>query len=728
MISRWLTSTTEGETARPQFLQDAIDTPETLPYFRWAIGRQLLTLLAAGEFQDWLALWPLQFGVPFRTLTLAAIARPQVELAANLAMLHQFARDRDGTFHATLSIALNSLPRQCDDIAWTPAIELLERVDASLTNRATETCALWLARSGDRAAARLDRVLTVIRDRQDDGQELALLGQFLHDYDLQLRQQTNDRVDRGVLEILRDRYFEFGTYARSKIVALHDRPGVRVSDVFRLLETILTVAPSPTYDEREATAQLLQRVLPPAIAAGDTFFGASWESALRVAASRIEGRWSAMLAETIAMACQENRAVLEWLCDRLWDATADNCDYRLTVQTLKQAARASMAEPPAISCLLMRQPADLTTSRVPSVCDLVRALSDISADLKGRVVAWLLPEIDRQPVQVILALDECIGDDRDLRDVLGERLRVVLPQLSAKSVANILKKLRSVPPAIVPWLQDLGTKEARRLLVRRSDEIDDVAALVLACGDELKDVAQLAARLLRDGVDRDRFPEDFVKLAAIASCSPYVGVRLWSVEIVKLAIQAGRLASEKAVSCLERFMGDKTEEVCQQVISALDAIVWREQKLGELVPAGAVRLGLAMLDRAIAEPRFHRPLARVSFLLLAQMALCDRAEWWPAIAVRARGVLGVSNLSKLDNKLVTGILARVAKVDVAFLGRIVREDCIAAAEPLPSANQLAVVMAIVAEFGAGSDLLDALLSHGGTPDMVKVRIYRARGL
>ncbi|WP_192925006.1 hypothetical protein [Sodalinema gerasimenkoae] len=48
--------------------------------------------------------------------------------------------------------------------------------------------------------------------------------------------------------------------------------------------------------------------------------------------------------------------------------------------------------------------------------------------------------------------------------------------------------------------------------------------------------------------------------------------------------------------------------------------------------------------------------------------------------------------------------------------------------PLAVANQVALVVAVAKERGVSSELLDALLDFSETPDLVKARILRERGL
>lgn len=459
-----------------------------------------------------------------------------------------------------------------------------------------------------------------------------------------------------------------------------------------------------------------------AITAGDTAFGSSWWDAL---AAPVDAGWAALVAEVVGDRAAAEVAFIDGLLDQLWDGALPGAAYRLALLCLQAATR---SRPVAIKRLLLRSLDDLESSRLSGFYDFARSLASQPLPVRSRMFEWLLAGVDRAAVVALPALDELVGDaPGDLRDRFGLLLRDWLPLLDEKDLSNVLKRLRSVPIAVLPWLEGQRSKEARRLLLRDADARDDRDRLVAACGDPSKDAAQLAARLLLEGAARDRWP-DWERLGAIASGSPIVGVRQRSVELVGLALRKGAIALEDAVAVLLRFQGDRAEEVCQGVLQGLESIFWRGQAAGAAVPEGAVLLALEMLDRAIEEVRLRQPLARLGFHVLAQMALGDREAWWVPVADRARRLFRVTNLSRIDNKIVTGLLVRSAKVDPTFLEAIAREDCLGAIEPMPLANQTALTMAIVSELGARSPLLDELLASERIGAPVKERIYRARGL
>ena len=131
---------------------------------------------------------------------------------------------------------------------------------------------------------------------------------------------------------------------------------------------------------------------------------------------------------------------------------------------------------------------------------------------------------------------------------------------------------------------------------------------------------------------------------------------------------------------------------------------------------------------AIAIPKFRQPLARLSFSVLGRLVLCDRPEVWPALCDRARRLFRCVTLAQVDKKVMTAVLLRIAHTDSDFLRRMVYEDCFDAVNPLPPSNQLALVVAIIAEEGAGSDLVEAMFRYEKTPNRVKSRILKARGI
>ena len=99
------------------------------------------------------------------------------------------------------------------------------------------------------------------------------------------------------------------------------------------------------------------------------------------------------------------------------------------------------------------------------------------------------------------------------------------------------------------------------------------------------------------------------------------------------------------------------------------------------------------------------------------------------LQVRTRRLFQVVDIKrKVDRTVMTGLLVRLGKYDPDFLRRLVVEDCLNGESPLPAANQAALVVTVAKERGVSSELLDRLLDCRETPDLVKARILRERGL
>ena len=278
---------------------------------------------------------------------------------------------------------------------------LVGRVDESLVNQAVEVCAFWLARAEQEGAERLAKTVAAIEGRsgEKDGPEggahrVLLLGQFLSHYETRLRQDGTLTAD--ILQVLQGRYFDFGTFARSRIIALHllaleqrQFDATLLQTVDKFVQAVVMEPPTSMFDERSPMVEVLKRILPVAIAEGHPFFGDRWSGVLEAA---VDGRWIATVAETVGELRQEDLAFIEWLLDQLWDDSVPSRMYRSCCCALRLAA---VSHPLAVERLLLRSAGAIASSRLPAIGDTVKALYVAPLPLKTRVFEWFAPDCQK---------------------------------------------------------------------------------------------------------------------------------------------------------------------------------------------------------------------------------------------------------------------------------------------------------------------------------------------
>ncbi|MFP4651381.1 MAG: NACHT domain-containing protein [Phormidium sp.] len=737
-IARWLTQTAEGE-GEKQGAIARIAAQDRLPYYLWTIFRQLLVLVSFGEFQRLSALLPRAELLSFRALALAAIARQEPETSSVLASLSDWAKTQDGTYRETLLVVANSAPVERAEVAWRLVLSVLENVETAFANKAVELCSFWWLRLGEQQGEQLDRLFCAIQTQFQDNENarLNLFGQFLSAFVMGVRQQGYGRLDDESLAVLRRWYFEVGSSGRSRVWELYALP--ETPDTARVAFMVMATAqpPSNSFEEREAALNLFILTFPALFQQGDTPFGSSWRDVL---AAAIPERWMESVAGALGKASVADGARLQELL-RL--VLADRGNPRRAILALEYAIEFGGGEAVAAA---MRQwnVADIQESRLSSVAGLLAQLTGCHAGVKLLMLVWIAPRLGDRPFELIPACDRLIGETRSLGDRWGQLLMGVLPTLPEKLLRRVLKKLEIVPEAVRPWLGQLELKEARllrvkgdiasatlrdRALAEEGPEAGDEAALqrlLAACKDPSREVALTASWAVLAVAEQRG-----IALLSVASglASPLVGVRQNLLAAAVEGLRAGDGTQEEVLELVRCVRDEERPEVYQVLFQLLETLVYQAQQRGETVALAVAEAVWEKVDRLVEIPALLNPVAGAAFLALHRLAMQEQSSWVLPLQVRTRRLFQRVDIKrKVDRTMMTGLLVQLGKYDPDFLRRLVVEDCLNSQSPLPAANQVALVVAVAKERGVSSELLDRLLDCPGTPDLVKARILRERGV
>ncbi|MBP0003112.1 MAG: hypothetical protein J7642_05220 [Cyanobacteria bacterium SBC] len=757
-IARWLTQTAEGEAEKQQAI-DRVVAQDRLPYYLWTIFRQLLVLVSFAEFQKLSARVPLAELLSFRALALAAMARREPETGSVLDGLLNWAKTQDGTYRETLLVVANSASLERGELGWRLAVGVLENVETAFANKAVELCSFWLVRLPEKQGERLDRVFSAIQTQFEENENARLnqFGQFLSAFAAGVRQQGYRRLDDESLAVLRRWYFELGSSGRSRVWELYALP--EIPDAARVEFVVAATAqpPSNSFEEREAALNLLVLAFPALWERGDTPFGGSWRDVL---AAPIHERWMESVAGAVGKSSVEVDAALslnpsphlgretsqrlpfsqDWekglgdegrLPQLLEVVLAGGGNPRRAILALEYAIESGGGEAVA-SAMRQWKVTDIAASRLSGVGGILAQLTGCGAGAKLLLLVWIAPRLIDRPFELIPACDRLIGDTTSLFDRWGELLMGVLPALSEKLLARVLKKMEIVPEAVMPWLAQVTLKEARLLRVkcdRSAAEDGDEAALnclLAACEDSSREVALAASWAVLAVAERRG-----IALLSVSAglASPLVGVRQNLLAAAVEGLKAGFGTQEEVLSLFRRVRDEEKPEVCQMVFAVLESAVYVAQQQREMVDLAVAEAIWETIDRVLEKPALANQVARSAFFALNRLAMVERVQWVLPLQVRLRRLFqGVDVKRKIDRTVITGLLVQLGKYDANFLELLVFEDCLNADKPLPTANQLALVVAIVKERGVSSPLLDVLLDFSDTPDLVKTRILRERGL
>lgn len=797
-VARWMNASETGERAKNQLKNDLIAAKiADSRYYIWSIFRQLLTLLNLPEFNQISDELDTTKILPFRAVTFASVSRTEPESSAVLLSLLAIALTRDYSFQETLLAAARGAPQRHREAVWEIAVQLLGNVGPELINKAAETAAELLGRfpatlpanlESPAETSRFERALAAIANRQPQTAEsnqqsqitennrqsqttenkrrqerYQIWGKFIGVFCENYVNKRKDCIDLEILESLKKYYFLFGGNVRSTVIELYLTPGIPATVQREFLLTIISQPISEQFKEQENTTKLLSSLLPNFLAAGDTLFGTTWQDALRAPLGKY---WTAVSAAAVGSAAASDTALLEAILKSTFSDSLPRDIEDLTGRNL--AAITSAVHSGAtdlVAASLLKIPIETIPANRASTITLVfrelaiygNGLHPLSSELQLALVQWIVPAIDRAPVEFIRAID-ALANNLSIQQLLAEILEQLLPTLPASQTANIFKKLNNVPPQLEPYLQkNAASKEVRSALVKlyrqqaeNSADFSNDKTLLLAdssndkalpspyslsiselaklCLDSSRDVALDASAAILALAEQKKQIQ-LQQLLLILAKSPLVGVRQNCLKAFIEKVNSQVVATSEIMAVFETLANDSTAEIVQLLYKLIDTAIWNHPS------------GVNTIDPNLAEATFEltRRIVKSSnqdvinmgaasaLIALNQIVLLDKIELMPQIGNCTRILLRTVDISrKVDKLVVTGLLTKLAKFDSEFLAAIVREDLIVGDSLMPVANQCAVAVAVANDGGKNSLLLDEILNDSRLPNEVKSRIIRDR--
>ncbi|MEG3863308.1 hypothetical protein QT974_29920, partial [Microcoleus sp. herbarium12] len=294
------------------------------------------------------------------------------------------------------------------------------------------------------------------------------IGVFCENY----AKKRTDSIELEILESLKKYYFLFGGNVRSTVIELYLTPGIPATVQREFLLTIISQPISEQFKEQENTTKLLSSLLPNFLAAGDTLFGTTWQDALRAPLGKY---WTAVSAAAVGRAAASDTALLEVILTSTFSDILPKNIGDLTGRNLAAITSAiHSGATDLVAASLLKIPIEtIPENRASTITLVFRELSiysngshPLSSELQLALVQWIVPAIQRAPVEFIRAID-ALANNLSIQQLLAEILEQLLPTLPASQTANILKKLNNVPPQLEPYLQkNADSKEVRSALVK----------------------------------------------------------------------------------------------------------------------------------------------------------------------------------------------------------------------------------------------------------------------
>jgi hypothetical protein len=476
------------------------------------------------------------------------------------------------------------------------------------------------------------------------------------------------------------------------------------------------------------------------LAAGDTLFGTTWQDALR---APLDKHWTAVAAGAVGRAAASDSALLEAILKSTFSASLSTELGDLTRRNL--AAITSAVGSGAVDLvaeILLKIPIEtIPDNRTSTITLLFRELASatnslhpISSELQLALVEWIVPAIDRSPVELIRAID-ALADNRAVQQLLAEILQQILPTLPAQQTAQILKKLNNVPLQLEPYLQkNAESKEARSALIKlyhqqaTNNSLTAISELAKLCLDQSRDVALDASAVLLALAEQKK-PIELQQLLPVFAKSPLVGARQNCLKAFIETVNSQVVATSEIIAVFETLENDSAAEIVQLLYKLIETAIWNHPSGIKTIDFDLAKATFELTNRIVKSSNQELINMGAASALIAfnQIALLEKKEFMSQIGACTRTLLRITDISrKVDKLVVTGLLTKIAKFDSEFLASIVREDFIASGSLIPVANQCAVAVAVANDCGKNSPLLDEILNDHRIPNEVKSRIIRDR--
>ena len=751
-IARWFESTPEGEAEKNQLkIQIYSAQFDAATYYIWPIFRQLLTLVQFTEFSQIYQNLNKQEILPFRSLALASVSRIEVESASILLELSEIAIDKNYSFSEALLITANSAPpRHCIQV-WNMLVKLLANAEDNLINRTIETTCEYLVRFQPPIYLYFNQILKAIENRiakyqLNNNKQHHSYGQFLATYYETQKQKPTLVIEAEILSSLKQIYFQLGSNARATVIGLYLSGGISQTVQRDFFTTIIQQPQSKSFYEKENAIQLSHKILEEWFI-DNCPFGKSWFEILEAS---VEFRWGEVISAAVGLQAKTELNLMRQILTETFTQTTSKKSkqfYRYSAIALDFAIRHGGGSLianilPEISLETIPQ------SRLQNLSSIVRQLSGatgeinhpLECDARIPLTEWLISLVEKYPVDLISAIDGLAYNCPPVEKLLGQVLAQLLPNISQKQACQIILKLNTVPTQIEPFLnENYNLKESRIALVKLYQEraliglTETIPQLLNLCLDCSIDVARHASWAILSLVEKKHFI-NYGDFLPILTESRVVGVRQNCLKAMLEQMNLQNSANLQIVlQIFDIFANETAPEVVQQMYILADCCIWKHpsgsHQVDVKVAEAVLKFTQKILTVADNQTELLDMVTKKAFICLNQMISVGGVEFIDTMGKTTRALLRQVNISKkVDKLLITGLIHKIYKFDPDFLETLVREDLLETFQQPPVANQCAIAVAIAIAQGKKSPLLDELLINENTPEAVKSRILRERGV
>lgn len=738
-IARYFESTPTGEQAKHQELNHLTQPENTYSkHYIWPVVRQLLNLVNLEEFQRIANQLRKQELSPFRAIAFAAVSRTEPESSHLLLQLLPTALQLGDAYQDTLLVAAAGAPTRHAQTVWLLVLELLTQTGQTLVNKAADVAGELLTRIQTCTENPIEQALSAVAKRKvatvDINEEAGrVFGKLMGSYS-KAPKTWGHGIDINVLHPLKERYFSFGSNARSIVIQLYLTTGVPIALQRELLILMIAKQTTDLFKEKEKAIELLKHLLPDLITSGDSPFGSSWLEALY---APLPKGWDTVQAAAVGHQAAKDSDLMATLINEFFkeNLTAED-GQKLRRHNVAIAEAIKLGAGNSVASVLLKIPIEtVAKNRISTITALIRELVNqvnarqISPELCLSLAYCIVPLASIYPNEVIAVLDMLSSIEKQIQQLLAQVLEQAISELPQQQLNLILKGLKNIPSSLEAYLiSTVNNKESRLALVKfykhqADSQSDAVKSLLGLCLDNSREVALDASKVILELAEAHQIRvADFVPILANTKLP---GVRHNCLKALIKSVELDELATDyDLLEVCKSIKDENASEIVQLLYNLVKCWVQKNNTIADEL----AKFIFEKTNRLVSHQKeiiVDSGIAQSAFITLKHIANLEYPHLNTQLGLCVRNLLRYTDVREINNVFVIGLLDKVAKLDAEFFSQVVREDCVGSGV-LPIANLCALVVAIGYNQGKNSPLLDEILSDERFPLEVKNRIIRER--
>lgn len=634
---------------------------------------------------------------------------------------------------------VSSSPDRHIQVAWSIALDILHIASQTLINTTAEVVAELIARIPQGDINPMEQALKTIETRFSsvsntiDDLGMKALGTLISSY-TQAPKSWNKGIDSKILDSLRNRYSQCGSYGRTRILELYATPGISKTSKLELLLQIIKEPIKNAAKERDNAIELLKALLPQLTESPNLPFGNNYLEALYY--KEVGEGWDVVQTAVVGYYATFDDELLDTLVNKLLEPPKSKIDaehqrrHHIAVcEAIKEGAVNRV-----ISILLAKPISEIPKNRLSTVSTLIREFTQVKSSAQSYVnlAQWILPNLNAYPDETLKMLDMLTSANPAIETILTNALTTTLQNLPQNKLLPIFKFIHNISNTFEPYLNN-NTKhqEARLALVRmhryqaiKTNSVTATQEIFTACLDKSRDISLEASKIILELCEKTCL--DINTIISTLSQSKISGVHVYCLQALAQQINIGcEINDEHIIGACDILFNEKIPEVLQHLYKLIETWVQAKNNISSNLAEKTFELTNKFIDES-QDKYINATVAGAASITLKNIANLENTELNAPLGKCLRKLFRRIDVIAVNVKFIIGLLDKIAKIDNYFLATITQEDIITEHRVLPRSNLDALVVAITHNQGINSPLLDEILKNEQVPLEIKSQIKRER--